>query len=182
VVIVETAAALQSRISTRKFTLRVLASGLTMMALDLLLNAGVFARLWLVPSPFLLSPQDLFRRLPLGYLAFFLQAVVYVWLTMLVGARSWRQGGLTGLKVGVVLNLACVLGLRSATTASWSLLIVAWLVGGTVLTTGACFMAGWASEKGERRALVSALILLVGAVIVVAVFQSIGLIPMKRMN
>jgi hypothetical protein len=52
--------------SARKFILRVLASWLAMIALDLLLNAGLFAKLWFEPSPFLLSPEDLFRRLPAG--------------------------------------------------------------------------------------------------------------------
>ena len=178
----ENAAALQSRIPLRRFALRTLACGLTMVALDLLLNAGVFARLWFEPGPFLLSPEDLFRRLPLGYIAFFLQAAAYVWLTMLSGARTRKEGGLFGLKLGALLNAASVLGLRSATTASWPLLVAGWFVGGTVVTAGACFMAGWASEKGERRAILGALGLLVGAVIVVAVLQSIGLIPTKRMN
>jgi protein-S-isoprenylcysteine O-methyltransferase Ste14 len=83
---------LEEKISVRKFVLRVLASGILMMALDLFLNAGVFAKVWLEPSPFLLDPQQLFRRIPLGYIAFFLEAGVYVWLTMRIGAKTWKQG------------------------------------------------------------------------------------------
>jgi hypothetical protein len=175
-------ASLQPQVSVRKLSLTVLACLLTMMALDLLLNAGVFAKLWFEPSPFLLPPEDLFRRLPLGYLAFLLQALVYVWLSRIAGAKTRRQGSLFGLKLGAVLNAAAVLGLRSGTTANWTTLLVGWLIGGTVLTVGACFMAGFASERGEKRALLSASILFVGALVLIAVLQSIGLVPAKHIG
>lgn len=178
----EDVARLQPSVSARKLILRVFASWLCMIALDLLLNAGIFAKLWFEPSPFLLPPEDLFRRLPLGYLAFLLQAVAYVWLTILAGATSWRRGGLFGLKLGAILGVAAAVGLRSGTTGSWTLLLTAYLVGGTVLTTGACFMAGLAAERGEKRALVSAVLLLVGALIVIAILQSTGLVPARRMG
>ena len=178
----ENAVVLQQNVPMRKFILRVLASWLAMIALDLLLNAGLFAKIWLVPSSFLLSPEDLFRRLPLGYAAFLLQAAVYVWLTQLIGARTWRRASLFGLKLGALLGIASVLGLRSGTTASWTMLLAAWLVGETILTTGACFMAGFAAERGEKRALLSAFILLICAVIVIAVLQSTGLVPAKHMG
>jgi hypothetical protein len=174
--------ALEMRISIRKFILRVVASWIVMMALDLLLNAGLFAKLWLEPSSFLLGPRDLFRRLPLGYAAFLLQALAYVWLANRMGVRNWRQGTLFGLKLGVILSIAAVLGLRSGTTASWTMLLVAWLIGGTVLTTGACLMAGFSSDRGEKKALVSAFLILIGAVILIAVLQSTGLVPVRRMN
>jgi hypothetical protein len=176
----ESVVTLQQKIPMRKFFLRVLASWLTMIALDLLLNAGLFAKLWLVPDTFLLPPENLFRRLPLGYAAFLLQAVAYVWLTQLVGARTWKRASLFGLKLGALLSVASVLGLRSATTASWTTLLAAWLVGETVLTTGACFMAGLAAERGEKRALLSAFILLICAFIVIAVLQSTGMVPAKH--
>jgi hypothetical protein len=178
----ENVAALRTKVSVRGFILRVLASLLCMIALDLLLNAGIFAKLWFEPSPFLLPPEGLFRRLPLGYLAFLLQAVAYVWLAMLAGATSWRRGALFGLKLGAILGLAAALGLRSATTGSWTMLMTAYLIGGTVLTTGACFMAGLAAERGERRAVVSAVLLLVGAFIVIVILQSTGLVPTRRMG
>ncbi len=172
----------QRAVSARRFFITVLASWLVMVALDLLLNAGLFATLWFEPSPFLLSPEDLFRRLPLGYAAFFVQAVAYVWLTTEVGARNRRQGGLFGLKLGALLGVASVLGLRSGTTASWTMLLAAWFVGGTVMTTGACFMAGLAAERGEKRALLSALLCFVAALVVIVLLQSFGLAPTRRMG
>jgi hypothetical protein len=172
---------LEEKISVRKFVLRVLASGILMMALDLFLNAGVFAKVWLEPSPFLLDPQQLFRRIPLGYIAFFLEAGVYVWLTMRIGAKTWKQGCILGLIVGGLLNIASTFGLRSGTTASWPILLV-WLVGGTALTTGACSMTGLSSERGEKRALLSGILALVVAFILIVVLQNTGLVPIRRMN
>jgi hypothetical protein len=173
---------LQSEVSVRKFILRVLASWLSIVALDLLLNAGLFAKIWLEPSSFLLPPRELFQKIPLGYIAFFVQAIAYVWLTILIGVRNRKEGGLFGLKLGAMLSIAFVLGLRSGTTASWTTLFTAWLIGGTILTTGACFMAGFASEKGEKRALLSAFLLLIGAFILIVLFQSIGLVPARHMG
>ena len=168
--------------SVGKFALRIAACWIVMIALDLLLNAGAFAKLWFEPGPFLLGPEDLFRRLPLGYTAFLLQATAYVWLANHMGVKSARQGALFGLKLGVILGVAAALGLRSGTTASWTILLVAWLIGGTVLTTGAGFMAGFSCEHGEKRALLSALLLLVGAVIVISILQSTGLAPARRIG
>jgi len=166
----------------RRLILRVLASWILMIALDLLLNAGLFAKLWLEPSSFLLAPRELFRRLPLGYLAFLGQAIAYVWLATLIGVRNWKQGTVFGLKLGVLLNVASVLGLRSGTTASWTMLLVAWLIGGIVLTVGACFMAGFSEERGERRALLSAFLVLIGSVVLIALLQSTGLVPARSLE
>jgi hypothetical protein len=176
------AGTLQQAVSPRQFILRVLASWLVMVALDLLLNAGLFAKLWFEPSLFLLSPENLFRRLPLGYAAFLAQAVAYVWLTMRMGAKNWRQAGLFGLKLGAILSIASVLGLRSGTTASWTVLLAAWLVGGTIMTTGACFLAGLAAERGEKRALLSALLCFVAALVVIVLLQSFGFVPTRRIG
>ena len=178
----EDAGARKMGVSVRRFILRVVASWIVMMALDLLLNAGLFAKLWLEPSSFLLGPRELFQRLPLGYFAFLLQALAYVWLANRIGVRTWRQGTLFGLKLGAILNTAAVLLLRSGTTASWTMLLVGWLIGGTLLTIGACSMAGFSSERSEKKALVSAFLLLIGAVIVISVLQSTGLVPFRRMG
>lgn len=178
----EQADTVEPKVSIRKFILRVLASWIVMMALDLLLNAGLFARFWLEPSSFLLSPTELFSRLPLGYLAFLLQALVAVWLTIRIGVRNWRQGSLFGFELGALLSIAAVLGLRSATTASWTTLLVGWLIDGTVLTTGACFTAGFASQVGEKKTLLRAVLFLLGAVALIVVLQSAGLVPARRMG
>ncbi len=177
----ESAGVFQREISVGRFSLRVLASWLSMIALDLLLNAGLFADLWLAPGSFLLPPDELFRRIPFGYIAFLIQAFVFVWLTIIVGVKTRKQGTLFGLKLGAMLNVASLLGLRSATTGDWETLLV-WSVGGTVLTTTACFMSGLASERGEKKALLSAFLLLLGAFILIVLLQSVGLVPTRRIN
>lgn len=88
---------------------------------------------------------------------------------------------LFGLKVGGLLNIASMLGLRSGTTASWPILLI-WLIGGTVMTAGACSMAGLSSERGEKKALLSAILALIVAFILIVVFQNTGLVPTRRMN
>lgn len=174
--------ALEEKISVRKFVLRVLASWIFIIALDMLLNAGVFAKVWIEPSSFLLTPQQLFRRIPMGYIAFFLHACAWVWLSMRVGSRTWKQGCLFGLKIGVLLSTAATLGLRSGTTADWPILLAGYLVGNTVLTTGACLMAGLSSEHSEKRALLCAVLALVVSFIVIVVLQNTGLVPAQRVS
>jgi len=97
---------------------------------------------------------------------------------MQVGARNRRQGGLFGFKLGALLGAASVLGLRAGTTASWTMRLAAWFAGATVMTGGACFMAGLAAERGEKRALLSALCF-VAALVVIVLLQSFGLVPAR---
>jgi len=40
------------------------------LGFDLFLHAGLLARLYVEPGPFLLPPMVAFRRIPLGYLSF----------------------------------------------------------------------------------------------------------------
>ncbi len=173
---------ISSGMSSRQFILRVAASGLSMAAMDFLLNAGLFAEIWLRPSPFLVGPGELFRRLPLGYAAFLVRTVLFVWLTGAVGARTWKEGTLFGVKLGALLGLAAALGLRSATTASWTLLWAGWMAGELLLTTAACSVAGFASERGEKKALVSAIVMFIGAIVLITILQSAGLVPARRLG
>lgn len=57
-----------------RLALITLLSWLSMLGFDFFLNAGLLARLYLEPSPFLLPPAEAFRRIPIGYLSFLLTA------------------------------------------------------------------------------------------------------------
>ena len=103
------------------------------LGVDLFLNAGVFAGVFFEPSPFLLPPDQLFLRIPLGYLSFLLIAALLVWLMRRLSISGWRAGGRFGLAVGAIIHGAGVLGIASVSTASSSLL-VAWFVGQTLQT------------------------------------------------
>ena len=50
------------------------------LGVDLFLHAGVLARLYVTPGPFILPADAAFRRIPLGYLAFLLLVSALFWL------------------------------------------------------------------------------------------------------
>lgn len=103
------------------------------LGIDLFLNAGVFASVFFESSPFLLSPDELFLRIPVGYLSFLLFTALVVWLMSNLSISGWRAGGRFGLAIGAIIHGTGVLGIASVSTASVSLL-VAWFVGQTLQT------------------------------------------------
>jgi hypothetical protein len=76
----------------------------SMIGLDLLMNAGVLAPFCRWEQPGLLSPAKMFQYIPLGYASFLLWCITLVWLVRqthsygaLVGARfAAKLGGLLG--------------------------------------------------------------------------------------
>lgn len=56
-----------SPISIRRLVGVTLLSWFAILGFDFLLHSGLLARLYVDPSPFLLSPQDAFRLIPLGH-------------------------------------------------------------------------------------------------------------------
>ena len=67
-------------ITARRISTITLLSWLSMIGFDLLLHAGLLARLYIEPSPFLLPPETAFRLIPLGYLSFLIMAFLMTWL------------------------------------------------------------------------------------------------------
>ena len=51
-------------------------SWLSMLGFDFLLHAGILAKIYTKPSPFLLVAEQAFIRIPLGYLSFLVFAVI----------------------------------------------------------------------------------------------------------
>jgi hypothetical protein len=97
-----------------------------MLGVDFFLHAGVLAKLYAQPSPFLLPPLDAFRRIPLGYLAALLLAALLLWLMLRLGLWGWRQGLSFGLRLGALMGTSGMLGLLSISTVELSL-AAAWL-------------------------------------------------------
>ncbi|MBT4711312.1 MAG: hypothetical protein HOB82_07275 [Alphaproteobacteria bacterium] len=119
---------------------------LAVIGLDFLLNAGIFATVFAEDWEFLLSPQDLFRRIPLGYGAFLVLAILVAWvLGRSAGAAPMNAlaGVRVGVRVGLFVGAAGALGLASISPAPMGIL-VAWFfsyflgagVAGTVLGAG----------------------------------------------
>jgi len=153
---------------------------MSMLGFDLLLHAGVLARFYIEPSPFLLPPLEAFKRIPLGYLSFMILALLLLWLMVRLGIAGWRAGARFGLILGAALWAAQVLGLLSITTADWELL-AGWFVGQTLElgVAGAVAGSGLAGVRLRRLSLV-VLAFVIVAVIITVVLQSLGLAPAVR--
>jgi hypothetical protein len=113
--------------SARRLVFVGLLSWLSMLGVDFFLHGGLLAKLYAQPSPFLLSPWDAFKRIPLGYLAALLWAALLLWLMLRLGLSGWRQGLSFGLRLGALMGASGMLGLLSISTAEVSL-VVAWLL------------------------------------------------------
>ncbi len=70
---------------------------LSMLGFDFLLHAGLLAKLYLEPSPFLLPSMTALTLIPVGYLSFLLLSILLVWLMIRLNLEGWRQSALFGL-------------------------------------------------------------------------------------
>jgi hypothetical protein len=98
-----------------------------MIGVDFFLHGGVFAAIYDQVSPFLLSAEDAFRRIPLGYLALLATSALLVWIFNQASIRGWRKGLALGLLMGAVMAISFTFGLYSISTASAQLLVT-WFV------------------------------------------------------
>ena len=92
-------------------------SWLAMLGVDFLIHGGILGELYARSSPFLLSPEDAFRLIPVGYMAFLLMAILILWLMRWLQVQGGRSGFIFGLKVGALTWGALILGLLSISTA-----------------------------------------------------------------
>jgi hypothetical protein len=163
--------------TARSWIIATLLAWVAMIGIDLLLHAGLLAPLYDWDSPFLLSPQEAFVRIPAGYLAFGVLAGGLVWLIGRIGIRSPWQAARIGAIGGAVAWGALLLGLWSISSADPSLL-AAWWVGQTAQLAIGGYVAGLVLAGARLRAVAWGVvaILLIGAVVAV-VLQSIGYAP-----
>jgi hypothetical protein len=154
---------------------------LAMIGFDFFLHAGLLARLYVEPSPFLLPPVQAFALIPVGYLSFWLFVVLLLWLMTRLGVFGWRRGFVFGLELGALTWGAFVLGLLSISTASLPLLI-GWFVGQTVeLGIGGAVVGSGLAGTSLRRLLLSIVVFVVGLFIITVALQTLGLVPATRM-
>ena len=99
-----------SHFSSRRLVTLGLLSWLSMLGVDFFLHGGLLAKLYIQPSPFLLPPQDAFRRIPLGYLSALLLTALLLWLMLRLGLAGWRPEFSFGLQLGVLIGGAGMLG------------------------------------------------------------------------
>lgn len=168
----------QSRaVGTSRMLLSVAAAWTLSLGFDVFLHGGLLARLYVEPSPFLLSPEEAFRRIPLGYLAFLVLTLTLYWVLRRLGVRGAIAGLRHGTAAGAVVWGAFGVGLYSISTVTMPLL-AGWWIGQTVELGLAGAVLG-AAENGVPLKRVWAL---VGAAVVVCVastivLQSLGLAP-----
>jgi hypothetical protein len=150
------------------------------MGFDLLLHAGLLAKLYVGTSPFLLQPEAAFRRIPLGYISFFVLALGLCWLFRRLGTRGVASGLGHGGTVGLVVWGAVALGLYSISTAELPLLVGWWI--GQALELGLAGAVCGAASAGVSLKRIWALVALavVGCVTGTIVLQTLGLAPAMR--
>ena len=137
----------------------------------------MLARLYVEPSPFLLSPERAFALNPVGHLSFLGLTILLIWLMVRLGIQGWRQGAVFGLKLGALTWGALVVGLLSISTASLALLI-GWFLGQTI-ELGIAGMVAGSGFKGVRlgRLFLQVLALVIGAFAITILLQTLGLAP-----
>jgi len=121
----------------------VLLAWLAIIGFDFFLHGGVLAGVYSESSTFLLTPEEAFRLIPLGYLALLLFIILLIWIMPRLNITGWKSGLVLGLKIGLLLAGASALGLISISTISLNLITV-WSLGqvfefciaGTVLGSG----------------------------------------------
>ncbi|MEE9585528.1 MAG: hypothetical protein V3W09_01355 [Nitrososphaerales archaeon] len=148
-----------------------------MLGIDFFLHAGLLARLYFEPSPFLLPPIEAFRLIPLGYLSFLLLTILLLWLMVRLNVVGWRGGLGFGLKMGLLIWGALMLGLLSISTADVALLF-GWFIGQSLelAVAGAVAGSGLAATSLTRLSMkVIALVLIL--FILTVVLQTLGLAP-----
>ncbi len=160
-----------------RVVLSIAAAWILSVGFDLFLHAGLLARLYIEPSPFLLSAQEAFRRIPLGYLSFLTLTAGLFWLLRRLGVRGSASGFRFGATAGAVVWGALAVGLYSISTATLPLL-AGWWIGQTIELGLAGAVLGAAATGMPLRRIwaVVAIVVFVLAAATIAL-QSLGLAP-----
>ena len=155
----------------------VAAAWVLSLGFDVFLHGGVLARLYAAPGPFLLSPEQAFRRIPLGYLAFLGLTAALYWLFRRLVIRGSVVGFQYGAVAGAVIWGALTIGLYSISTAEPGLL-AGWWAGQTIelgLAGSVIGAAGKGAALGKIWTVVVVAVVLFAAATIV--LQSLGLAP-----
>ena len=166
----------------KRIIILTLLSWLAMIGIDFLLHGGLLASLYMEESPFLLSAEDAFRLIPVGYLSFLLLAVLLAWLMVRNDVTGWGSGFWFALRLGALIWASLTLGLFSISTAN-PLLLIGWFAGQTVEMgiAGGILGTGLQGTRLSRLSLIVAGILL-GAIVITIILQSTGIAPQMKMT
>ena len=148
---------------------------------DLFLHAGILAKYYVKPSPFLLVPAEAFRRIPLGYLAFLILTVSLFWLIVRLDVRGASAGWRHGTVAGAVVWGAFALGLFSISTISLPL-CWGWWIGQTLELGMAGAVLGAATSGVPLKRIWSLVAIAVAAFVAMTIaLQTLGWAPAMKM-
>ena len=150
---------------------------LSMLGVDLVLNAAVFAGIYKDGGPFLLAPIEAFHRIPIGYAAFLILAIGIVEI-----ADRLQSSGVTGgVRLGVAMggSLAAVwsLSLFSIATIRAEVALATALVWLALLLMGSVVAAIGRSRTSLRGLAVGVALFDVACLVIVVALQSFGVVP-----
>ncbi len=160
----------------------ILLSWLAMLGWDLFLHGALLSRFYLKATPFLLEPLQAFRRIPLGYAAFILFAILLVWLMPRFNPKTLRDAFFFGLKLGVLIWGSFLIGLISISTIDPEMAGF-WFVGQTIeLGIGAIIVQLVSNAKSLRKPALLVLVWILIMVTATVLLQSFGLVPTLRIS
>lgn len=151
------------------------------VGVDLFLHGGLLARLYVVPSGFVLPADQAFRRIPFGYLAFLVLTSALFWLCRRLEVRGVVSGWRHGFVIGLVLWGGLVLGLYSISTAGVPLLVGWWLGQAVELGAAGGVIGGLAAGVAVRRMLLWVTSIVLVLLVLTVALQSLGIAPAMRL-
>lgn len=113
-------------LTCRERTWAIVLAWFTTIVVDSVFYGGVFAFLFRRDDPYLLTTQQLFIRIPVGYVSFAIEVFALGWLLSLLHTEQWRDGARVGAIAGAVVGGALLSGLWSVAAVSGALLVSWW--------------------------------------------------------
>jgi hypothetical protein len=150
------------------------------IAFDFFLHGGLLANLYTQKSPFLLSAENAFQRIPLGYLSFLILCFLLLWLVKISDITNKKDGFIFGLKFGLLAWGAFVLGLYSISTASIDLLLGWWIGQSLELALAGYVMGAYFEKVTPKKIILGVIVFLIVMIILTILLQVVGFAtPMK---
>lgn len=169
-----------ARTGDRAFGLRsVVVAWLVAVGVDLLLNAGLFSPLFeQAREPALLSDEELFRRIPVAYLAILAGVAALAWVLDRLPRRGMAAGAVTGAAAGAVTAGLGVVSVWTAVDLTVAFVLAAIAVQVGQLTAAGAVLGGYQLTRSRRRytvvCLAAVLMMVVGAIAVQNVLGGFG--------
>jgi hypothetical protein len=149
---------------------------LAMLGTDFLLNGALFARMYQEGGGFFISPDEAFRRIPLGYLAFLILAIAIAEVVHRLRVAGAANGMRLGLAMGGVLAAVWSLSLFSIATVSSGSAIAFAVIWLALLVTGTVVAAAGLARHSLRALTFRVVAFDVACVVTVVALQSSGLV------